>query len=62
MINMAEQKAKEIQNAAQNSFGIKFAANAFSFQIKQMIEQIKFIENQLWYYTKKVDKKTSYML
>ena len=40
-------KAEEIQNAAQNSFGIKFAANAFSFQIKQMIEQIKFIENQL---------------
>ena len=40
-------KAEEIQTAAQNSFGIKFAANAFSFQIKQMIEQIKFIEAQL---------------
>lgn len=40
-------KAEEIQTAAQNSFGIKFAANAFSFQIKQMIEQIKFIESQL---------------
>ena len=40
-------KAEEIQNAAKNSFGIKFATNAFSFQIKQMLEQITFIENQL---------------
>ena len=40
-------KAEEIQNTAKNSFGVKFATNAFSFQIKQMIEQIKFIENQL---------------
>lgn len=40
-------KAEEIQNAAQNSFGIKFVSNAFSFQIRQMVEQIKFIEKQL---------------
>ncbi len=40
-------KAEEIKSAAQNSFGVKFASNAFSIQIKQMIEQIKFIENQL---------------
>ena len=40
-------KAEEIQSAAKSSFGIKFASNAFSFQIKQMIEQIKFIENHL---------------
>lgn len=40
-------KAEEIHTAAQNSFGVKFSANAFSFQIKQMITQIKFIENQL---------------
>ena len=51
-------KAEEIQNAAQNSFGIKFAANAFSFQIKQMIEQIKFIENQL----KKLEKEITELL
>lgn len=40
-------KAEEIQDAARNTFGIKFASNAFSFQIKQMVEQIKFIESQL---------------
>ena len=40
-------KAEEIRSAAQNSFGVKFAADAFSFQIKQMLEQIKFIEKQL---------------
>ena len=40
-------KAEEIQNAAKSSFGVKFASTAFSFQIKQMIEQIKFIETQL---------------
>lgn len=40
-------KAEEIQSAARDTFGVKFASNAFSFQIKQMVEQIKFIENQL---------------
>jgi len=40
-------KAKEILAAAQNSFGVKFAKDAFAFQIRQMISQITFIENQL---------------
>ncbi len=39
-------KAKEIKNAASNSFGIKIAKDAFSFQIKQMMSQICFIEEQ----------------
>lgn len=44
---LGAEKAKEIQNAATNSFGIKIAVDAFSFQVKQMIEQIKFTESQL---------------
>jgi len=40
-------KANELKTAAKGSFGVKFAKDAFSFQIKQLIEQIIFIENQL---------------
>lgn len=39
-------KAKEIQEKASNSFGIKFALKSFSFQIKQIIAQISFLEEQ----------------
>lgn len=41
------EKASEIKNLAKNSFGVKFAKDAFSFQIKQMMSQIIFIEEQL---------------
>ena len=41
------EKAKEIQEAASNSFGIKFALRSFSFQIKQIIDQISFLEEQI---------------
>ena len=40
-------KASEIQESASNTFGISFARDAFAFQIKQIIAQINFIENQL---------------
>lgn len=40
-------KAKEIQSRARESFGIKFAKRSFSFQIKQIISQISFLEEQL---------------
>lgn len=40
-------KASEIQGSAYNTFGISFARDAFAFQIKQIIAQINFIENQL---------------
>lgn len=40
-------KAKEIKEAASNSFGIKFALKSFSFQIKQIINQISFLEEQI---------------
>jgi transposase len=40
-------KAEQIKDAAANSFGIKIALDTFSFQIKQLIEQIKFIEDHI---------------
>ena len=41
------EKAEQLKSAAKNSFGIKYAKDAFSFQIKQLISQIKFIEEQV---------------
>lgn len=40
-------KADEIQESASNTFGVNFAKDAFAFQIKQIIAQINFIEDQL---------------
>lgn len=40
-------KAAEIKESAKNTFGISLARNAFAFQIKQIIAQIDFIEDQL---------------
>ncbi|WP_315081021.1 IS110 family transposase [uncultured Clostridium sp.] len=53
-------KAEKIQDAAKNTFGIKFAQDAFKFQLKQLIKQVLFIEEQIkdldveieFYYTK----------
>lgn len=41
------QKAKQLKAAASSSFGITFAKNSFTFQLKALIEQISFIENQV---------------
>jgi len=41
------EKAKSLKSIAETSFGISFAKDAFSFQIKQLIQQIIFIENQI---------------
>ena len=41
------EKAENIKSVAKNSFGISYAKDAFSFQIKQLMEQIAFIENQI---------------
>lgn len=41
------EKAKELKDSASKTFGIKFAKDAFSFQIKQLISQIGFIEEQV---------------
>lgn len=42
-----KEKAEELKAAAKNTFGISFAKDAFSFQIKQLMQQIVFLENQL---------------
>lgn len=49
-------KAEQIKETAKNSFGVKFATDAFSFQIKQMMEQIFFIEKQLAELEKEISK------
>lgn len=41
------EKAQQIKDAAKSTFGIKIACDAFSFQLKQIIEQIEFLENHV---------------
>lgn len=41
------EKAELIKAAAHDSVGISYAIDTFSFQIKQLIEQIEFMEDQL---------------
>jgi transposase len=41
------EKAELIKATSQNSVGISYAIDTFSFEIKQLIEQIEFMENQL---------------
>ena len=55
---LENEKAKEIKEFAKNSFGISFVKQTFLFQIKQIINQISFIENQL----KELDNEISNML
>lgn len=40
-------KAEQLKATASSSFGITFAKNSFTFQLKALIEQISFIENQV---------------
>ena len=49
-------KAEQIKKAASGSFGVRFAKDAFSFQIKQLIEQINFLEKQLGDLDKEITK------
>ncbi len=44
---MREEKAKQLKDAASGTFGIGFAKDAFAFQIRQLIEQITFLEKQI---------------
>ena len=53
-----EKKAKEIRTAAAGSFGVGFAKNAFSFQIRQLVEQLLFLENQI----DELDEQISHLL
>lgn len=40
-------KAQQLKNAAASSFGITFAKDSFTFQLKALIDQISFIEQQV---------------
>jgi transposase len=40
-------KAQELSNLAANSFGVTFSKEAFSFQLRQLIQQMQFIEQQV---------------
>ena len=42
-----KEKAKQLKAAASDSFGVSFARNAFAFQIRQLIEQLEFLEGQI---------------
>lgn len=44
---LGKEKAEEIKAAAEGTFGVAFAKDAFAFQIKQLIQQIVFTEKQL---------------
>ena len=39
--------AEKLINSAKNSFGVTFSKESFTFQLKLLIEQIKFIDNQV---------------
>lgn len=51
-----QEKAEQIKKAASSSFGVRFAKDAFSFQIKQLIEQVNFLEKQLGDLDKEISK------
>lgn len=44
---MAMDKAREIQSAAQNTFGVTMIADTMGLLIRQLLEQIQFLEGQL---------------
>ncbi|WP_072470051.1 IS110 family transposase [Urinicoccus massiliensis] len=45
--NYASKKINELSKKASSSFGINFCLDSFSLQIKMLIEQISFIQNQV---------------
>lgn len=44
---LGKEKAEQLKAAAANSFGVSFAKDAFAFQIRQLIEQLEFLEGQI---------------
>ena len=44
---LGKEKAEELKAAAKDTFGVAFAKDAFSFQIKQLMQQVVFLEKQL---------------
>ena len=41
------EKAESVKSAAEHSIGISFALNSFSFQIKQLVEQIEELDDEI---------------
>lgn len=41
------EKAELLKNAARDSFGVTFAQDSFTFQLKALLSQISFIEDQI---------------
>ena len=44
---LGREKAEQMKAAAANSFGVSFARDAFAFQIRQLVEQMEFLERQV---------------
>ena len=44
---LGAEKADELSTAAKTSFGVTFCRDSFTFQLRMMIEQIKYIETQV---------------
>ncbi|MDR1292766.1 MAG: IS110 family transposase [Clostridiales Family XIII bacterium] len=42
-----DEKARELKAVAKGSFGVAFAKDAFAFQIKQLVDQLVFLEGQI---------------
>ncbi len=42
-----KEKAEQLKATAAHSFGVSFAGEAFAFQIRQLIEQLEFLEHQI---------------
>ena len=48
--------AEKLINSAKNSFGVTFSKDSFTFQLRLLIEQIKFIESQIKDCNNKIDE------
>lgn len=44
---LGAEKAEQLKSMASGSFGVTFAKDAFAFQIRQLMEQIMFLEGQI---------------
>jgi len=53
---LGRSKAEQIQSAAQNSFGLKYATESFTFQLRMILEQINFAENQLTELNREIER------
>ena len=50
-----KEKALEVKAVAQGSIGIRIATDAFAFQIRQMVEQLEFVEGQITLWDQQIE-------